>query len=389
MKLKLFLILVLVVAGGGAIFVSMGGLAANAPATTYLTSEATVGDVSDDIAATGAIETVASYGLTFGSAAHLVDDGSSADAGAGATWPVESVDVAVGDTVTKGDPLATASATDLQSDLNGAIASRRSAALQLEIAQEQLDDASDTDETRQAKLSLYQAQAQLVQAEATQHDLEAQIAAATLVAPIDGVVTAVNIVVGLDAPSGDAIVIDAATYDVTADVVESDISSISVGQPATVTIDAIDGDDRRHGVGHRAGRECGRAAAGSSHTRSRSSSRPAGGPAARHDGRPHDHDGISLGRPDDPGGCSQRRERRLRRPGPRTQTAPPKSVRSTVGLVTSALAEVKSGLSAGEAVITGTAADRAATTTNQGGGLGGPAGGGGAFPGGGGRFVAP
>jgi hypothetical protein len=61
----------------------------------------------------------------------------------------------------------------------------------------------------------------------------------------------------------------------------------------------------------------------------------------------------------------------------------------TVGLVTSALVEVKSGLSAGEAVITGTAADRASTTTNQGGGLGGPAGGGGAFPGGGGRLVAP
>ena len=61
----------------------------------------------------------------------------------------------------------------------------------------------------------------------------------------------------------------------------------------------------------------------------------------------------------------------------------------TVGLVTSTLVEVKSGLSAGEAVITGTAADRAATTPNQGGGFGGPAGGGGAFPGGGGRFVAP
>jgi multidrug efflux pump subunit AcrA (membrane-fusion protein) len=145
MKLKLFLILVLVVAGGGAIFVSMGGLAGNDGATTYLTSEATVGDVTDDVAATGAIETVASYGLRFGSAAHLVDNGSSAQAGTGGTWPVESVDVAVGDAVTQGDLLATASATDLQSELSGAIAGRRSAALQLEIAQEQLDDASGTD----------------------------------------------------------------------------------------------------------------------------------------------------------------------------------------------------------------------------------------------------
>jgi macrolide-specific efflux system membrane fusion protein len=388
MKRKLFLILMLVVAGGGAIFVSMGGLAGNVAATTYLTSEATVGDVSDDVAATGAIETVASYGLSFGSAAHLVDDGSSADAGAGGTWPVESVDVAVGDAVKEGDELATASAADLQGELNGAIASRRSAALQLEIAQEQLDDASGTDETRQAQLALYQAQAQLVQAEATQHGLEAQIAAATLVAPIDGVVTAVNIVAGLDAPSGDAIVIDAATYEVTADVVESDISAVSIGQPATVTVDAIDGEVD----GTVAAIALAASAAESGGVVSyavtvaienppadlmpgmtadltittASASNVLTIPAAALNGANGAYAVQVLGA----NGAAEVRQ-------------------VTVGLITSTLVEIKGGLSAGEAVITGTAAERAATTTNQGGGLGGPAGGGGAFPGGGGRLVAP
>lgn len=388
MKLKLFLIFVLVVAGGGAIFVSMGGLAAQAPATTYLTSEATVGDVSDDIAATGAIETVASYGLTFGSAVHLVDDGSSADSGAGATWPVESVDVAVGDRVTKGDPLATASATDLQSELNGAIASRRSAALQVEIAQEQLDDASGTDETRQAKLSLYQAQAQLVQAEATQHDLEAQIAAATLVAPIDGVVTAVNIVVGLDAPSGDAIVIDAATYDVTADVVESDISSISVGQPATVTVDAIEAEIDGTVTAIAPAASTAESGGVVSYAVTVALERP---PADLLPGMTADVT-ITTASASDVltipaaalNGANGAYVVQVLGANGAAEVRP-----VTVGLITSALVEIKSGLSAGEAVITGTAADRAATTTNQGGGFGGPAGGGGAFPGGGGRFVAP
>ena len=39
-----------------------------------------------------------------------------------------------------------------------------------------------------------------------------------------------------------AIVVEAATYQVTADVVESDISKIKLQQPATVTVDAIDAD---------------------------------------------------------------------------------------------------------------------------------------------------
>ena len=52
--------------------------------------------------------------------------------------------------------------------------------------------------------------------------------------------TTVNIVAGLDAPSGDAIVIDAKTFQITTDVVESDLASMAVGQTATVSIAAVD-----------------------------------------------------------------------------------------------------------------------------------------------------
>ena len=73
MKLKLFAILALIVAGGGAIFVSLGGLPTSAASsTTYLTSAAVVGNISNDIAATGTIAASTRYGLAFGSAAQML-----------------------------------------------------------------------------------------------------------------------------------------------------------------------------------------------------------------------------------------------------------------------------------------------------------------------------
>lgn len=378
MKLKLFLILVLVVAGGGAIFVSMGGLSASAAATTYLTSAAAVGDVSDDVAATGPVETDATYGLAFGSPAHLADDDAASDP-SGTTWPVTSVSVAVGDRVTKGQTLAVADTSDLQRQLNGAIANRRSAALQVEIAQEQVDEADTTDETRQAKISLYQAQAQNSDAAATQREFSAQITAATIVAPIDGLVTAVNVVEGFDAPSGDAIVIDTATYEVTAEVVESDIGSISLGQPATVTVDAVQSDVE--GIVAAIAPTASAADSGGvvSYAVTITLTNP---PAAMRPGMTADitittasaSDVLTVPAAALNGTAGNYAVQIL------TPAGLPETRQVDVGLVTSSLAEIKSGLAAGEAVITGTAADRAATT-NNGGGFGGP--GGIAVPGGG------
>ena len=129
MKLKVLAIVALAAIGVGAAFVAVGGLPASAASTTqYLTGPATTGDVADDVAATGTVATSASYGLTFGTQAHL----AGADAPAGSTtWTVTDLTVAVGDTVKKGDVLATADTTDLKRQLADANTAVDTARIQL------------------------------------------------------------------------------------------------------------------------------------------------------------------------------------------------------------------------------------------------------------------
>lgn len=242
MKLKLVVLVVLVAIGIGALAVTFGGLGANAAASTqYLTAPATVGDVTDDVAATGSLAAAESYGLLFGVGPYLVGDDDSAPVGDG-TWPVTEVTVKVGDTVAEGDTLATADTAGLEIDLKRATADVRSASINVQIATESLEaaqDADDTDAERGAKLALYAAKNQHSQAFEARRTIQRQIKAASLEAPIAGVVTAVNIRAGFDAPAGAAIVIASTTFQVTTDVVESDLVGIELGQEATVTIDAL------------------------------------------------------------------------------------------------------------------------------------------------------
>ena len=242
MKLKLIALVVLVAVGIGALAVTFGGLGANAAASTqYLTAPATVGDVSDEVAATGTLAAAESYGLLFGGDPYLVGDDDSAPTIEG-TWPVTDVTVEVGDAVAEGDTLATADTADLEADLERATADVRAANINVAIAKEALEDAQDADDSdaeRQAKLALYSAQNQQSQASEARRTIQQQIKAASLKAPIAGVVTEVNIRAGFDAPPGPAIVIASTTYQVTTDVVESDLAGIELGQKASVTIDAL------------------------------------------------------------------------------------------------------------------------------------------------------
>jgi macrolide-specific efflux system membrane fusion protein len=390
MKLKVLLILVLVVAGAGAVFVSLGGLPTQAATTRYLTSTAAVADVSDDVAATGAIASTASYGLPVGAAAHLVDSSSSSSSSnsSTATWTVKTVDVTLGQAVKKGDKLATATAPDLVSSLSAANSSRLSAKLQLAIAQDNLDNASGTTAIRQARLSVYQAQSQLSQAQSQQAAIAAQLAASTLVAPIDGIVSAINISPGLVAPSGDAIVVDAVSYQVTADVVESDISKIQLKQPATVTVSAIgtDLDGTVAAISPAASSTSGgNGTTVVSYAVTVTLTNP---PAALKSGMTADitittasaTNVLTVPAAALVGSSGNYAVRVLGADG-QPQVKP-----VDVGLVTSSLAEIKSGLDQGEAVITGTASDRTQTTVTNGFGPGGGTfigGGGGRFQGGG------
>jgi membrane fusion protein, macrolide-specific efflux system len=242
MRRKILALAVLVAVGVAALGVSVGGFGAGTTtATEYLTSEATVGDVTDEVAATGGLAAATTYGLAFGSAPWLVAEGVDAPA-SDSTWPVTEVSVKPGDAVTAGQALATADTTEIKRAYDRATNDLRTANLQYRLAQEQVSDARDADDTdaeRQALLQLYAARNQVSQATDARQALQAQLRAATITAPIDGIVTEVNVAAGFDAPSGPAIVVASRTLTVTTDVVESDLADVKVGQTASVTIDAI------------------------------------------------------------------------------------------------------------------------------------------------------
>jgi macrolide-specific efflux system membrane fusion protein len=242
MKWKVLAIVVLLAGAGTAVAASLGVFGpGSVAATTYLTARAEVADVLNEVAATGTIAASTTWGLAFGSVPRIADDSSSPSGAGSVTWPVASVGVKVGDSVKKGQLLATAATVDLEAQIADAARAFQAAAIQLEQAQDQLDAATTTDATRQAQLGLYNAETGMAHARATLADLKAQRALATITAPEAGVVTAVAVRAGADAPAGDAITLAASPYVVTTSVVESDVAAISVGQPATVTVAALGG----------------------------------------------------------------------------------------------------------------------------------------------------
>jgi macrolide-specific efflux system membrane fusion protein len=242
MKLKLLVVVLLLVVGAGATIVALGGLPTGAAAaSSFLTTPVSRSTVTEDAAATGTIEPSRSYGLAFGSRAHLIAEDSS-DPGAGRTWHVTEVGVEVGDAVTAGQVLARADTTDVEAELADAANAVAAARAQVAIAEERLEDADDADSRRLARIDVYNARTQESQARQTVKTLKAELAAATLRAPIDGIISALDVGAGLDAPSGDALVVQATDYIVQADVVESDLPSVRLDLPASVTVDAVDAE---------------------------------------------------------------------------------------------------------------------------------------------------
>ncbi|WP_454050776.1 efflux RND transporter periplasmic adaptor subunit [Cellulomonas sp. Marseille-Q8402] len=108
---------------------------------------------------------------------------------------VTSVDVAVGDTVAAGQQLATVDTLDLNAALLQAKAELATAQASLSDAQDEADG-SDASDAQVAALS-----AQVDVAQTAVDDAEADMAGATLTAPVAGLLTAVGIEVG-DAVSG-------------------------------------------------------------------------------------------------------------------------------------------------------------------------------------------
>ena len=194
------------------------------------------------MAATGTLAATESYGLLFGADPYVEDGGDSAPSSRG-PGRSPTVEVAIGDTVAKGDVLATADTAALQRDLD----ERHGRPPLREYQSRHREGEPRRRRGRWRRRRGAPSPARAVQrperglagVRSPRRD-PAQIKDAALKAPIAGIVTAVNIRAGFDAPSGPAIVVASTTYQVTTDVVESDLADIKVGQTASVTIDALD-----------------------------------------------------------------------------------------------------------------------------------------------------
>lgn len=363
MRLKLFATVILLVVAVGAVVISMGGLSPTASAATnLLTAAASVTDVTDEIAATGTVGAVTDYALQFGRAGDAT-----------VSWPVTEVKVAVGDRVTSGQALATADTADLEAQIAAATRTAKSAALERKQATTNHDDASTTASLRQTRIALYNAESAEAKATSDLADLQALRDLATIVAPADGIITTVSVTAGSDAPTGPAIEMISAKLQVVTKVVESDVASIRIGQQASVSVPALEAS-----------------------LRGTVTSIDPVGTGSGSNGVIQFAVTVSLDAP--PAGL---------RPGmsadisivaasaPNVVAIPSRALSGTagaytvrvvgsdgavatrsvnVGLVTSSLAEIRTGLEAGERVVTGTSSTQNQANTTVGGG---------AFPGGG------
>ena len=379
MRFKIVAIVGLLFLGGIAVFMTLGGLPNSAAAaTTFLTSTAAVADVTDDVAATGAIASSTSWALVFGAA----PGGTASQSGSPDTWLVSEVKVQVGDRVKSGAVLATASNADLRASVTTAANAVTTANIQLATAQDARDAATTTDGIRRTRIDLLNAIDGLAKAKATYADLKAQLARSSLVAPADGIVTAVNVTRGAIAPTTDAIDVSASTFQVTANVVESDISKLQVGQAATVTVAAIDADLTGTVTAIAPVAEASSSSDGVvSYAVTVALNAP---PASLRPGMTAD---VTITTASASGVLAVPAAAIRGTNGNytvlvMTETGTPEARPVTVGLMTSSLVEIESGLNAGDVVVTGTSSQqRAGTTTNA-------QGGGGTFvvPGGGGGF---
>ncbi|MBM7776584.1 macrolide-specific efflux system membrane fusion protein [Actinokineospora baliensis] len=206
---------------GGYYFFFDSGTEPAAAATTR-TAAVTARDVTETVTASGAVQS-----------------GYTGTASFGSSGTVATVNVKVGDVVTKGQTLGTLDTSQ--------------AKLQLTIAQNNLSQAVTNRDTAEAEgKDTDQLDNQVTQAVLSRDQAKATLAGMTLAAPGDGTVTAVNVAVGGKAgsggsgassssttASGDFVVTDLKNLTLHADVAESDVSKLKVGQAATVTVNAL------------------------------------------------------------------------------------------------------------------------------------------------------
>jgi macrolide-specific efflux system membrane fusion protein len=226
-------IVVVAAAVGGVLLLVNPFSASGSESATRLTGTVQQGTVSSTISASGAIAPVREESATFSVAG-----------------TVNAVAVGLGTAVTQGQVLATLDPGDLTTAANQAysayVHSRENLAAAQAATPAQVAQVNAAEDARDKAWTSY---------ESAKQDL----AAATLVAPISGLVIAVNGEVGDDAGgsgggtaasadststaagTGFMVIADTSSYIVSADIAEADIADVTVGQAATVSFPAMTG----------------------------------------------------------------------------------------------------------------------------------------------------
>jgi len=262
-------------------------------------------------------------------------------------------------------------------------ASNQQASQQVASAQLSLQSAQNGYSSQTAPASdqtIASDKASLLQAQQNVADAQKQLAGATLTAPESGTIVAVNIVPGATAPSGDAVQLMTTEVDVTADFAESDVTKISTGQKATVTITAT-GDQV---AGTVTTVEPVASTSGSGSVVSYSVTVALDNPPAKALPGMSAQVAVTINEADNvvavPAialvGTSGNYGVRVMASDGSVTTVPVQ-----VGLVTSSLAEIQSGVTAGATIVTGTTSSLNSSSSTGNGFPGGGLNGGGQFPG--------
>lgn len=210
-----------------------------APGTQYPTARVSRSDVVGEVTGFGSLTPVARYGVSFGLPAALLPPGTDRLAltpVAKVRWTVLEVKAAAGQSVLKGAVLATANNADARAQLAQATSDLQLATIRITQAEADLQVATDPAKLQHAQTALANARAGESTAMRTQADLQAQLKHASLVAPADGVVEAVNIIVGADAPPGRGIILDTGGFQAVVDIGENALGKLPPGTSATVHV---------------------------------------------------------------------------------------------------------------------------------------------------------
>ncbi len=125
---------------------------------------------------------------------------------------------------------------------------------QLQASQDQIDNAENQLEIQKKQLQLQEsgptpaaiavAQAQIMSAQAQANTIQTQISNLSIIAPVDGIITQVNVSIGEQSSSANPIIQmhSDAEYEINADIAETDINKIKLNDKTIITFDAFTRD---------------------------------------------------------------------------------------------------------------------------------------------------